>query len=105
MSPSSSPNKRHCCGYIGQWMWCCAGKLLACIGSGRRRRPRGSPAWCGSGVEGDAGVLEVGRYPVLCTELETIKPGIAAGVEADFFVIIIVCVGDWAIFIVDVVMW
>ena len=49
------------------------------------------------GVEGDAGVLEVGRYPVFCTELETIKPGIAASVEADFFVIIIVCVGDWAI--------
>lgn len=57
------------------------------------------------GVKGDAGVLEVGRYPVLCTEMETIKPGIAAGVEADFFVIIIVCVGDWAILIVDVVMW
>ena len=56
------------------------------------------------GVEGDAGVLEAGRYPVLCTELETIKPGIAASVEADFFVIIIVCVGDWAILIVDVVM-
>lgn len=46
------------------------------------------------GVKGDVGVLEVGKYPVLCTELETIKPGIAAGVEADFFVIIIVCVGD-----------
>lgn len=32
------------------------------------------------GVKGDTGVLEVGRCPVLCTELETIKPGIAAGV-------------------------
>ena len=57
------------------------------------------------GVEGDAGVLEVGRHPVLCTELETIKPGIAASVEAGFFVITIVCIGDWTILIVDVVMW
>lgn len=56
------------------------------------------------GVKGDADVLEVGRCPVLCTELETIKPGIAAGVGG-FLRGNHVCVRDWAILIVDVVMW